>query len=258
MNKKEILDIIRGRFPEKEYALMQEVRDAAGFGASRSADYIALNLWPSRGLHLHGIEQKSFRSDWTKELKQPEKADAIFKYCDYWWLFTTDENVAKIEEMPAQWGWIHIHKGKVKTMKEAPKLSPCVMDRGFLACMMKRAVNKDGYILQSSIQEKIKEVQAIAENARHYKFDELSKRFNELQQNVIEFQKFTGIDVLTQERWRKPDYEKIGQAVKLISSGGVADYYEKLNHLHESANTISAAIKSTLDALPLGIHSAEQ
>jgi hypothetical protein len=82
-----VFEILRKRFPENEYALMAEVRDKAGFDASRSADYIAVNLWPSRGLSVNGIELKSFRSDWLSELRKPEKAEKIFQYCDYFWKF---------------------------------------------------------------------------------------------------------------------------------------------------------------------------
>lgn len=68
------------RFPAGQFALLQEVSDAAGFGRSRSADGIAMSLWPSRGLGIDGIEIKSYRSDWLRELKHPEKADQTIMY----------------------------------------------------------------------------------------------------------------------------------------------------------------------------------
>lgn len=40
----DIYTLLRKKFPEREYALMEEVRDKAGFNASRSADFVLMNL----------------------------------------------------------------------------------------------------------------------------------------------------------------------------------------------------------------------
>jgi hypothetical protein len=71
--------VLRKIFPETEYVLISEVSDAAGFSRSRSLDYMVINLWESRGLAINGIEQKSNRSDWLKELRNPEKQQNHFK-----------------------------------------------------------------------------------------------------------------------------------------------------------------------------------
>lgn len=244
MNKVSIYDIVRKHFPENEYALMQEVRNAAGFNASRSADYVAMNLWPSRGLSLNGIEQKSFRSDWTKELKQPEKADAIFKYCDYWWLLTTADNVAKIEEIPEQWGWLHIVKDRVKIIKQAPKLTPCVMDRGFLACILKRACNKDGYIKAHTIQDKIEEARQLGESSKNYRLEKLEENLKILNGQISEFRKYTGIEIGQVDSWRQPNMEKIGGAVNSILKGGKEQILRDLNHMEANASNILKAIQT--------------
>jgi len=143
--KPDVFGILRKRYPESEYALMQEVSNDAGFNRSRSADYIVMNLWPSRGLALLGFEQKASRSDWLSELKKPEKAESIFKYCDYWYLITTEEGIAKLEEIPETWGWVCIKGGKIHTMKDAPKLTPEPVSRGMLACCMFRVAYTQGY-----------------------------------------------------------------------------------------------------------------
>lgn len=59
---KNLWDILRGRFPENEYALMGEVE-----AGSRFIDYVAFNLWGSRGLAIHGIEAAriSASSSWN-------------------------------------------------------------------------------------------------------------------------------------------------------------------------------------------------
>jgi hypothetical protein len=85
------------------------VRNSTGYG-DRTCDAIAMSLWPSRGLELHGIEIKCSRGDWLHELKRPDKADKMFKYFDRWWLAVSDESVAHDYEIPPTWGLIVMDK----------------------------------------------------------------------------------------------------------------------------------------------------
>lgn len=87
-----------------EYAFLTHVRDEAGFSGSRTMDALAMSLWPSRGLALHGFEVKCSRSDWVKELRTPEKAEKLASRCDYWWLVVADPAIVKPGELPEGWG----------------------------------------------------------------------------------------------------------------------------------------------------------
>jgi len=77
---------LRKYFSSPEFEIAFEVRDDAGFKSKRSADAVALATWPSRGLGLHAIEIKVSKSDLDREIKTPEKAEGIARYCDYFWL----------------------------------------------------------------------------------------------------------------------------------------------------------------------------
>ena len=68
--------LLRRKYPADQYAMLYEVRDAAGFSAKRSADVMLIGLWPSRGNMVEGMEVKISRSDWLRDLKKPEKAEA--------------------------------------------------------------------------------------------------------------------------------------------------------------------------------------
>jgi len=225
--KKNTLDILLKKFPPSEYALMSEVRDAAGFGASRSADYLIMGLWPSRGLDMIGIERKSYRNDWIKELKTPAKAENIYQYCDRWYLLTDNENVAKIDEIPITWGWIHINiEGKLKIIKEAPKLNPIPITRSFLACILKRSSCKDGWVMQHSIQEKIDEAKNKGINERDYKNQQMVETYKTLIKDVKEFEESTGIKLLN-PKWGVTG-KKMGDAVKFILDGGVDEIKKQM------------------------------
>jgi hypothetical protein len=59
------------RFSGEEWARFFEVASGTGAQAGRSADMLAMNMFPSRGLRIHGVECKASRSDWLRELKNP-------------------------------------------------------------------------------------------------------------------------------------------------------------------------------------------
>jgi len=78
----DVLDALRYRHRPPAWAFLEKVRNGTGYQRdARTADAIAMSVWPSRGLTLHGFEVKVVRGDWLRELRDPEKADEFFKYC---------------------------------------------------------------------------------------------------------------------------------------------------------------------------------
>lgn len=71
-----IRDLLRKKHKGEDWFLAFEVRDSTGFAARKNnyADAIAMNTWPSLGFAIHGYEFKTSRSDWQRELANPEKA----------------------------------------------------------------------------------------------------------------------------------------------------------------------------------------
>lgn len=94
------------------YARAGHVRVTAGFDARRTCDYMALDLWPGgyglrrTGPLLHGHEVKVSRSDWLTELRDPDKAEAFRRHCDFWWFVVSDRDIVKVGELPDRWGLI--------------------------------------------------------------------------------------------------------------------------------------------------------
>lgn len=106
-----MLDRLRGRYGGRSgngyrWVFATHVRDAAGFDASRTADAVALDLWPSKGLELHGFEVKVSRSDWLRELAKPDKHVPVARFCDRWWLVVPDRTIVHSGELPKTWGLI--------------------------------------------------------------------------------------------------------------------------------------------------------
>ena len=143
MSKKtqQLLQLLQEQYPHPDCAFIAEFMGATGASAGGAADAIAMHCWPSKGLELIGFELKTSRSDWLRELKQPWKAEPIKKFCDRWYLVTSEDyHIARTEEIPKDWGYMYQdYTGKLLTKKEAPKLSPVPVDRLFLASLMRLA-----------------------------------------------------------------------------------------------------------------------
>lgn len=248
----DIYSTLRGRFPEHEYVLMQEVSDKAGHARSRSADYIAVNLYPSRGLAIHGIELKSYRGDWLNELKNPSKQENHFQYCDYFWLLTADDKIAKMEEIPVSWGWLCIKGDRVYTKKQARQLKPKAVSRSFMCAMLKRAASKEGYILRESISDKLESSYKEGQNASFREIKELKDRLADIEKNIDEFEKSSGVSLkglIKHYYWDDP--EKMGKTFKLLNDAkGIDGIRSELARLEEISKDIHEKISSTIKLLP--------
>jgi hypothetical protein len=242
--------VLRAKFPASEYVLIAEVSDASGFSRSRSLDYMLINLWQSRGLAVTGIEQKSNRGDWLKEMKNPAKQENHFKYCDYFYLLTDKEGVAKLEEIPPTWGWYHINDKQIlKTMKAAPKLSSLPIERSLMCAMMRRAADKTGYVKREEIQSKIDEAKKDAAANLGYVKERNLKAYDDLVKKIADFTEASGIDLLNNYRWESG--KRIGEAVRVIVNGGIDNLQNRLIDLKRSVEHIDENIEKHLKALDL-------
>jgi hypothetical protein len=146
MRSEELFDALRSQYPaDHGWMLLPQVRDATGFGGSRTADALAMNGWPSRGLEVHGFELKASRGDWQRELRKPAKAESVFQYCDRWWVVVPELpekgdrlQIVRPAELPASWGLLIAKDGRCKAAVQAPKLKPKPLDRAFIAAVLRR------------------------------------------------------------------------------------------------------------------------
>lgn len=149
VSSRDIIAALARRFAAPEFVLLEQVRNGAGAHAERTADAIAMSVWPSRGLEIHGFEIKVRRNDWRREMKAPAKAEAIAGYCHYWWL-AVEQGVVKNEEIPDQWGLFVLNGDPlvemparglgVNPIKHAPRREPRQLDHGFLAAVLRSLV----------------------------------------------------------------------------------------------------------------------
>jgi hypothetical protein len=211
-------------FTAPGYVTLEEVRDATGFDGHRTADAIAISLYRSRGKAIWGFEFKVSRTDWLKELKQPEKAESILRYCNHWALVVPNKDIVKPGELPESWGMYVAQKTRLKCVVPAPKLDPLPMSITMLTALVyavkERASRADEAALRAARDEGYKQG-AERTNAAYYE-----KQYNELHDKVASFEKASGLNI--QYGWQKPG--KIGTIVKMLLDGAAP-----LKHILDTA-----------------------
>ena len=162
INALEVKNLLRKKYPMPEYEIFFEVSSSTGNGNNtRYADVITFNTFSSRGYKITGFEIKVNRNDLLKELKSPEKAEEIFKYCDEWYLVVANGILKETDEVPDNWGIMEINeKSKIKVLKKSKKNPDVILDRKFVASLLReknRPLKKEISEAEKLIREEYRE-----------------------------------------------------------------------------------------------------
>ena len=218
MTEFELFNALRAHYPKQEYALLPQVANGTGSRATRHADAIAMGLWPSRGIHIHGFEIKSYRGDWIRELRNPAKAEEIAQYCNYWWIVAGGPFISR-EELPKPWGLLIFDKakGSLDRAKSAEFSNAIIPNLPFIAGMLRKA--QDVLTPESVIKEAFND--GLKEGREQEKLTNQSaqREYQELIVRVKAFEKASGIDINNKNRWK--DAHQIGAAVNLVLNGSL-------------------------------------
>lgn len=220
-------DELCARFCAPEWAIFFEVANGLGSNTRRYADAVAMSLFPSRGLDIHGLEIKRSRGDWLRELKDPRKADVIAQYCDFWWLVTADAKVADKNEMPRNWGLLVSNGKELRQVKRAERMKAKPIDRSFMGAMFRRAhesleaeLKKDSRLVEAEDRGYKKGLEE-----RDWKIKDAGDDLVKLQKRVKQFEEASGLNI---DSWHAGN---IGAAVKVFlhhaNSDDVTDDMER-------------------------------
>lgn len=233
MNSKEIRGLLANRYQAPTYAFFEEVSNGTGAYHSNYADAVACGLWPSAGLETEGFEIKSVRGDWLNELKNPQKASAVFQYCHRWWL-VAEKGVAKLDEIPAPWGFYEVVNGKFFKRKPAPLLTPAPMPPHFIASLLRRATEN---VTPNSAIHKIRQDEY--KRGQESKEEEVKRAQSELkkyEEKVSVFEQASGIDIL--HTWTGG--KEIGAAVKFVLDGGFRIEYNVSGAIDDAKRALAS------------------
>ncbi len=252
MTEHEFLDCLRPRYGGQDYALLPQVRNATGFSRRvRTADALAVSLWPSRGIGAVGFEFKDSRADWLKELKEAAKAEEIGRYCREWWLVVSDPAIVAKGELPAAWGLMHATGETVKVIAAA---APCRDAQepawGFVAAVMRAAV--DVVTPEAEIGRRVakarREEQDRATEAYRAKLvaarAEADRERDALLNQVAAFEAASGVKL---DRWSERGARQVGEAVRFVLAGGLAGLTGELARIADAAGRVKCQAEAALE-----------
>jgi hypothetical protein len=238
---------LRTRFAGAEWACFFEVPSGTGAAAGRSADAVAMNMFPSRGLRVHGIEVKASRSDWLRELRDPAKAEAIQRYCDHWWIAAASD-VVRPDELPPTWGLLELYGKTLRQRVAAPLLQSEPMSRAFIAALLRCAAGRASKELYDQVRLATETArEAVEERVREEVAREVARKTREhgsLAKTVEEFEAASGIRLTDGFGWAGGT--AIGKAAKLVHDLGLVSSYGTIRRLAQQARAFADQTEAAL------------
>lgn len=211
--------LLRVRYTHPEWALCFEVANATGSNARRYADAVAMNLYPSRGLALHGFEVKVSKSDFMNEITNPDKSVAVQQYCDHWWLVAPASAVDE-SLIPITWGWLRVDGTKLVAVKQAPTLDAKPVTRAFLAALVRRANGVDDSELKAMVHRETMRIREDNDNRIKTQVDALTRKAADTIKEYAALKEKIGTD---DYNWINGD--DVADAVKFVRSAGISGTY---------------------------------
>lgn len=222
-------------FAPPAYVWLAQVRNGTGCSRqkTRTADAIGVSVWPSRGLYMMGVEIKVSRSDWRKELADGSKAEAIAKYCRYWYV-AAPKDVVPAGEVPENWGLIECSRGAATVTRAAATLEPNPPDMP-LICSVLRA-SAEASVPCDEVSEKIEEA---VQRSHRGMVD--SWEYDRLKKAVGEFERTSGLTI-SDRRTYGFEVRELGRRVALVKS-------LELGHCVNAAGNLLGQLKKMCDPI---------
>ena len=232
--------LLRNRYDYPEWAFFTEVNGEDG----RSADAIAINMWPSRKYEIHGFEIKASRGDWLKELRTPSKADFFVGQCDRWFMVAAKKDIIRKEELPEDWGLLEIRNNRIFTAVHPDWTYKTTPSRRFYTNLVNKAFQKNDpsrhVIYQAEMRGR--------DQARKEASTEVQNEMDNLIEKVkvLETLEKNGIYLRT---WNKDEFKRtisIMKASMALSEDGLID---KLDWVRRSAKKLMDMAEKDLKEL---------
>lgn len=227
---------LRERYCAPEWAVFFEVANGTGATSRRYADAVAMNLFPSRGLGIHGFEIKISRSDFKNEIKNPHKAEEIAQFCDRWWIVAPKGMIAP-EEIPDAWGLI-VSNGGLRESKPAKQLEPKPLTKCFFAALARRASQVDEEEIESIVESRLESVRHAVESDRrkmieardkfyndHYK----AEKYDQIILGLQQIEKETGIKIFDGHR----EHQDFLRAAEFVKKTGITTTYNGVGKIRD-------------------------
>ncbi len=241
MKEHEAIDFLRTRLTTEGYEVIPQVGSGTGAAYRRTADALAVQTWPSRGIAFTGVEYKRTVADFRRELAEPEKADEIARFCDYW-VILAPKGIVSESELPHAWGLWEIKNDKLYRTKQPEKQDAKAPTHTFVAAIL-RAAAKASPVFKAAESAKAKAYEDGRKAEQSVRAHEL-ERYKTLQGKVQEFENASGLRI--EHGW---DLEKLGRDVRqYINADG--ETKDRLYRLLDTTTGIANYIDKAIAQLP--------
>lgn len=244
---------LRTRFCSPEWAIFFEVADGTGMNQRRWADAVAMNMYPSRGMEIHGFEIKISRADWLRELKDPEKSSTVQQFCDRWWIVAPKELI-RPGELPPTWGHYDITPaGIIRQMVAAPKLESTPVNKSFMAAMLRRAGGVDEAMTAAAVSRERERLEEQFNARLQREVDRRSIKANAALEKLAEFERETGLSI---EGYGA--VKEIAEAVRFVRHTGALNTWRGLESIAREAEQFCSRVREFTGAIPLPHDTADK
>lgn len=251
----EFIGLLSLRFAAPEYAFLSHVRNSTGFSRTiRTADGLAMSLYPSRGLHLTGFEIKCNRGDWKRELADPKKADDIGKHCHYW-VIVAPSKCVPLEELPGSWGLLVPHGDTLKYAKQ-PLFNEHAIPPSYalLAGILRNA--SETMIPRAAVQKQLAAERTAGyrqgEENKQSELDRLRFQVEQEQLALKEFKQRSGLNPL--DRYHGPFIKSELELASAMRGDGARralnDLTPHIHALEAAARTLREHVKKSAVSMP--------
>lgn len=238
MKTADVKAALRARFVAPEWAIFFEVGDGTGNNQRRWADAVAMNMWPSRGLEIHGFEIKVSRSDWLRELKDPAKSAKVQQYCDRWWIITP-KGIVKDGELPPTWGLYEVSDaGIIRQVVAAPQLEAVPVTRQFMAAVLRRAGGVDQDEVQAAVDRERKKLEEQMDGRVQRQVEMRTRAADDALEKLAEFERETGLSIS-----HYGEVKEIATAVRFIKETGALSTWRGLEGMASEAENFAAKVR---------------
>jgi hypothetical protein len=249
MTENDVIGILEQRYPAPAWAFFPFFRNQTGYQYRlRTADAIAMSLYPSRGLDVYGFEVKVSRGDWLRELRSPEKAEGTFKGVDFV-IIVAPPDVVQKGEVPAKWGHAVVNGSKLRHVKAGERLIPESSDfsRAFVASILRRSNETvQASPLSKELRDKFdagaKAGRAAGEENSKVALEHLQDEIRRYQSRIKEFEEKSGIQI---NGW---EAGKIGDAVNALLRADI-DFCEMsrdIGRMKDLADTVKIDVDNMI------------
>lgn len=238
-----VREALKRYYPHPAYGIVFEVAKSTGFAANRHLDAIAMSLWPSRGLHICGIEIKVSYADWQRERANPQKAEEMARLCDYFYI-AAPRGIVPVSEVPPNWGLIEIREKKTVEAKAPAKLEPTPLTREFVAAVFRAASRgPDPEMAEAAIAERRKELDEKFEQRVDAEVQHRTARDNH---DAAAWRKLTEALGHNPKSWHYLDEDGVIAAVRAVEKAGIAGAWHGIKNLHDTLETALARTREVM------------